>query len=380
MVLQNPTAPEGKNFVGWFNLATGGEQITNISINMFDETDSITLFAVYQTITFNVSFVSGVEETIEPQTVEYGKKALQPQTLTKVGFNFEGWFAESSLESFDFNTPIKSNLVLTAKWTPISEVFYIVNGEAFVTVKKDNITAENLKNEYMVLKTNFNSGDVLEFYFNGVKTDIIYIDSGSWGVELFNGGIKTLASATLDLYIKNWNNGTWTIYSTDNKIHAENINTYNGYLVGSIQGTELEDNTEWASKGFKMNLTKNEYNQDEYTITLNLTKGDLLKFIIVEGSVADAKWYSIIKSGDVSEYCVNTGSDNNIEILQDAKFTFFVKRSVDEVYVNVVVEIENVNPDNTETESVDPDNTETENVNPDIIETENVDPKNLKTL
>ena len=52
------------------------------------------------------------------QTVPDGGKAVEPEDLTKDGYELDGWYTDSSLtKPFDFSQPIKGDVHIYAKWT-----------------------------------------------------------------------------------------------------------------------------------------------------------------------------------------------------------------------------------------------------------------------
>ncbi|WP_409336900.1 InlB B-repeat-containing protein [Eubacterium sp. F2] len=65
-----------------------------------------------------VTFHPNNGESNFTQTVPDGGKAVQPEDPAQEGYTFDGWFTDSSLtQAYDFNTPVKGNLDLYAKWT-----------------------------------------------------------------------------------------------------------------------------------------------------------------------------------------------------------------------------------------------------------------------
>ncbi|PJM74801.1 InlB B-repeat-containing protein [Bifidobacterium simiarum] len=63
---------------------------------------------------YMVSFDSAGGTAVASQTVRKNSKASQPATPTRSGYSFAGWFNGST--KYDFNTPVTSNLKLTARW------------------------------------------------------------------------------------------------------------------------------------------------------------------------------------------------------------------------------------------------------------------------
>ncbi|MCQ2753241.1 MAG: InlB B-repeat-containing protein [Bacilli bacterium] len=66
---------------------------------------------------FTVNFVTNCSQTVSPQDIAYGDYAYEPHLDKREGFTFKGWYLDSEFRSkFDFDTPIKSDLTLYAKW------------------------------------------------------------------------------------------------------------------------------------------------------------------------------------------------------------------------------------------------------------------------
>lgn len=69
------------------------------------------------TVTFNAN---GHGTAPASQTVLSGNKAAEPTAPTASGWTFGGWYKDSACtetQKYDFNTPVKANLDLYAKWT-----------------------------------------------------------------------------------------------------------------------------------------------------------------------------------------------------------------------------------------------------------------------
>ncbi|MGN0413427.1 MAG: InlB B-repeat-containing protein, partial [Lachnospiraceae bacterium] len=74
------------------------------------------VYAKWATPVYTVSFdLNGAAGTIEPQTVSYGAKAVEPETPVRAGYTFGGWtYADGTL--FHFSTKITANTSLKAQW------------------------------------------------------------------------------------------------------------------------------------------------------------------------------------------------------------------------------------------------------------------------
>lgn len=118
----NPTR-EGYDFQGW--LLNGQAYNWNTPI-----TGDITLTASWTekapTI-FTVAFNTGGASNIPSQKVKEGDKAARPTDPKRTGYTFTGW--QLNGKDYDWNTPITTDIILTATWqkneTP-KPVFYTV--------------------------------------------------------------------------------------------------------------------------------------------------------------------------------------------------------------------------------------------------------------
>ena len=66
---------------------------------------------------YSVAFNSNGGTAVKTQTVKGGAKASKPSNPTKMGCTFKGWFSDKGLtKAYDFNSVVKGNLTLYAKW------------------------------------------------------------------------------------------------------------------------------------------------------------------------------------------------------------------------------------------------------------------------
>ena len=74
-------------------------------------------------VTFKLTLTDGCTVTfdtdggsaVEPQTVVSGRKAVRPADPVRSGYTFAGWYLDG--EVYDFDTPVTTDLTLTAHWT-----------------------------------------------------------------------------------------------------------------------------------------------------------------------------------------------------------------------------------------------------------------------
>ncbi|MSU00717.1 InlB B-repeat-containing protein [Tissierella pigra] len=122
-----------------FTISKDGEsRIYYIEIKSFEE----------EIQRYTVNFNSNGGNSISPQEVEEGGKAVKPSNPTINGYSFIGWYKNSNLtQAFDFNTPIDGNITLYAKWEkePTNELprilkFSLLGYEASIDDRNERIT------------------------------------------------------------------------------------------------------------------------------------------------------------------------------------------------------------------------------------------------
>ena len=101
---------------------------------------------------YGVTFNTNGGSDIEPQGVLEGYKATEPEAPTKTGYNFAGWYSDSTLTNeYDFDSAVTDSIVLYAKWEAIE---YTISYENLLdgtnpntvtkyTIESDTITFSN---------------------------------------------------------------------------------------------------------------------------------------------------------------------------------------------------------------------------------------------
>ncbi len=79
--------------------------------------------------TYTVSFDTDGAGSIDPVKVDDGKTVAQPTEPQKDGFVFKGWYNGDA--AYDFDTPVKSNIVLKARWNELCTVSFMSDGAEF---------------------------------------------------------------------------------------------------------------------------------------------------------------------------------------------------------------------------------------------------------
>ncbi len=163
----NAFTREGHTFTGWNTSADGTGTAYSDGETITDENwaaGNITLYAQWQINTYSVTFKSNGGDDVDSQTVNWGDCATFP-TSEKTGYNLEGWYTDSTLTNkFNFDTPIKQNYTLYAKWTEQTRTVKFVSNSgtgtmADATVSYTNWTSYNPANGFTRAGYNFSGWD-----------------------------------------------------------------------------------------------------------------------------------------------------------------------------------------------------------------------------
>ena|GEM_PF-3927902 len=124
------TEAETYAFDNWYTSTDGGTTLSDTAFD-FDTaiTKDITLYAKWtvNAVTHTVTFDTNGGSTVESQTIVHGNKATKPADPTKretatEAFAFDNWYSSTdngatlSDTAFDFNTAVKADITLYAKW------------------------------------------------------------------------------------------------------------------------------------------------------------------------------------------------------------------------------------------------------------------------
>ncbi|MDY4053140.1 MAG: InlB B-repeat-containing protein [Bacilli bacterium] len=115
-------------------------------------------------VTYKVTFETNGGSKIEDVIVEQGKTISAPETPTKEGYKFIGWFNDKELtEKFVFENPITKDTIIYAKWQLKEDVNQIfVNGVSqrseFVAFDANKQVKENKRNEFFGLNNTLYAG------------------------------------------------------------------------------------------------------------------------------------------------------------------------------------------------------------------------------
>jgi len=126
---EDPTK-EGSYFICWMN----GGTIFDFNKELIHE--NITLYALWSDFRiYTVSFDTAGGTTIPLQRIKEGEYAEKPSNPYKYGYEFLNWTTEEGRE-YSFNSPITSDMVLTAKWQlKTHQIVFDSNGGTSVNVE-----------------------------------------------------------------------------------------------------------------------------------------------------------------------------------------------------------------------------------------------------
>ena len=129
-------AQDGFVFAGWYSdKALAKAYDFNSAVK-----SDLTLYAKWEReVTHTVTFDPNGGSAVEAQTVRSGAKASRPADPAKSGFVFAGWYTDAALtEAYDFDSAVKSDLTLYAKWE--TQPYAILYGDGLLSLQAGDDT------------------------------------------------------------------------------------------------------------------------------------------------------------------------------------------------------------------------------------------------
>lgn len=108
----NPTR-DGYTFAGWRN----GDDDWNFLNTVESDMTLTAQWKRNEAKKYTVTFDTAGGTSVSPQTVKENSKASKPDNPTREGYEFKGWTLNGA--DYDFDTPVNTDITLTATWTPI---------------------------------------------------------------------------------------------------------------------------------------------------------------------------------------------------------------------------------------------------------------------
>ncbi|MDR3022045.1 MAG: InlB B-repeat-containing protein [Clostridiales bacterium] len=121
---------EGHHFVGWYL----DEELT-IAYDGRPIYEDTVLYAKFEINKYTVTFESNGGNNIVSQTVDWDTMIEQPE-VARLGHDFMGWYTDQAFtQAFDFNTTIKQNYTLYARWQiKTFTVTFMIDDELYITL------------------------------------------------------------------------------------------------------------------------------------------------------------------------------------------------------------------------------------------------------
>lgn len=253
---------EGYDFLGWFL----NDDLYDFSQNVNDD---FTLIGKWEKDnarkTFTVKFETNDESlTVDDVLVLEDNYISEPDPLYKEGYNFIGWYLNDSL--YNFNTPIKRDLTLIARWKKITYIDITIIGLVEETIKVEKGTTLPLLSNPEKPGHNF---------------DGWYVDDHLYDFEsLVNESFTIVAKWTLKAYV------TVTINPDDGVSET--------YTIDVEYGHSLNDQPNLTKEGYKFlgwykNNTIYDFDLPVYgpftlTAKFEKIKEEFLIYFIAEGA------------------------------------------------------------------------------------------------
>ena len=135
-----PATKTGYTFVGWFDAASGGNAITEITTT---DIEAKTLYAHWTANQYGITYdlAGGTNDSSNPSSYTYGTGVTSFAPAIKTGYTFVGWFDAPSggNEITAISTTSTGAKTLYAKWEITYTVTYDSNGGS--TVNPEMVTA-----------------------------------------------------------------------------------------------------------------------------------------------------------------------------------------------------------------------------------------------
>ena len=302
----------GYTFEGWYSdetLETKVEKITETDLE-----DKV-LYAKMVRNEFTIYFETNGGTTIEPIKQTAGESITAPTEPTKVGYVFDDWYTDETLETpFEFNVMPENDITLYAKWNEIQ--IEIVNKEIELFVDEEQQININTIPE----------GATLTFTYT--PTDNIVSVSETGLIKGLTAGETTVTvkvtenpnieeTITVKVNSKEIESETYSVeqkedvkilIGMDEGVTIEtllnSLTNKSDYLnVYDKEGNKITDHTQVVSTGLKIKLEKEDKVYDEVTTIvrgdvnedgiINITdKLTLVNHIVAKEEIADYRIYA----------------------------------------------------------------------------------------
>ncbi len=228
-----------------------------------------------------VTFDYGYENKVDTQSVEHDSMVVKPEDPTRDGYKFLGWY--NGDEEFDYDTPITSDLTLTAKWGKnYNAEFYLLKNVNVIPLETgstqypaQNYTAKDLENMVGVVT------DVKHVVYDD-QTDVTGLNIA----KAFQPVQEVIAEKPDADYLGTIKNAILTAQG-----YTENLENYDilWYVVKKAGGTYHVDGVVYDTKANYKTLTYDANTPDETNATVTGLPASVLQPLGSKVSVTDQK-------------------------------------------------------------------------------------------
>ncbi len=200
-------------------------------------------FVAKKSSTVSITFDSNGGTSISSQALRKGEKIEKPEDPQKSGYEFEGWYKDLNDEkAFDFNTEIKENETLVAKW---SEIYKKDNNGFFANSITSNSTNQIQQNVNNSQSSDLNLLDIVGNSTYTVKHYKMNLDGTTYAepeVETKTGKINEKVTPEVKQYAGFTAPNTKTVLVNNNgSTVVDYYYTRNKYTVNLVMGEGISE-------------------------------------------------------------------------------------------------------------------------------------------
>ena len=279
---------------------------------------------------YDVTFDSNGGSNVDPQSIRYNQKIQKPANPIRDGYTFAGWKLDD--EEYNFDTPVKSDIDLTANWTENTNTVYKVehyqqniDNNEYTLFETENLEWTTDTTATAVIKTfewfeydegnvnNITSGNidgdgskVLKLYYNRNSYNVTYSYTNetlpTWAPELpatvlykYGEIVNVAALADVDWYSFVWDKEETSFVMPAHEVEIKWTFTAN-------------EDTAYRVKHYQQNI-----DNDEYT----LFETENLEWTTDTDTAATAKTYEWFTAQSFDQVNINWDKSTVVEIKYD---------------------------------------------------------------
>ncbi len=330
--LPTPTAPEGKEFKGWYTAATGGVKV-DTTYTFTGDTKTVTIYAQYEdekvAIEYTVTLDAHGGTLAGATTIKTvdGKITLPDAPTAAPELTFTGWYtAAEGGEKITADTVFDKDTTIHAQWKATDGIY--TEAGKVIEALEWIAPGDSAKKQYGGTGIELDAGT--EFVIK-VEGTVLSHNAGTLELWLANDchginfdqatgkfTVKPGNARAFDIYAKYYDDGTpcWSIYISDGL--KDELNVGGAYLVGGGW-----DGANWS-------IAADNYIDPENGITVNLSADADFKIVecldVAEGDnrgwkYNDPKYYAV--KDDAAGYLnfASVSGSGNAKVLAAGEYT-----------------------------------------------------------